>query len=302
MKLLNLLLGIIPLLLSVLASPLHHHTRRWPVCCSNSTTTRVDFTSMPPEERQSFTTAIQCMISLPSQLDQDEYPAAISRYFDYAVIHVSRSQYIHSSGYFLTWHRYFLHLFENDLRKLCNYTGRYPYWNFAATASSPPTSLVFDGSQYSMSGDGLFTDNDPIQLGPNLTLPHGTGGGCVTTGPFANLSIPMKFIPTTFLQNGTLPADAYALNPSCLTRDLNVYTASTYTNNDLVTAATHATTARDFEIALNSIIGAGSLGIHSSAHFQVGGARGPMSSIHVSVQDPIWFPMHTFVDLVYDSW
>ena len=259
---------------------------------------------MPPDERQSYTAAIQCMMNLPSQLSPVQYPAAISRYFDYAVIHVSRSQYVHNSGYFLTWHRYFVWLFEQDLRSVCGYTGRYPYWNFASTSTltNLTDSVVFDGSASSMSGDSLYANPGDIVLGPNLTLPHGTGGGCVTSGPFANLSVPLKYISSAYLLNGTLPTDAYAYNPNCLTRDLNAAIAARYTTPDLVTAATHASDAASFENLLNGVIGGASLGIHSGAHFQVGGAAGQMSSIHVSAQDPIWFPMHTFVDLVYDSW
>lgn len=285
-----------------LASPTRHTKRQWPTCCANEMSTRVDFASMPAAERQSFTTAIQCLMRLPSALDSTQYPAATSRYFDYAVIHVAQSQYIHNSGFFPTWHRYFTHLFEQDLRSRCGYTGRYPYWNFAATSGDLTASPTFDGSASSLSGDGLFVNSGDIVLGPNLTLPKGTGGGCVTTGPFANLSVPMKFIPAARLLNGTLPADAFAYNPNCLSRDLNAAVATQYTNPSLVQAASHAGSAASFELLLNGVISGASLGIHSGAHFQVGGGAGQMSSIHVSPQDPIWFPMHTFVDLVYDSW
>lgn len=286
-----------------LASPLAHHPKRQnSTCCANGTTTRVEFASMPATERQEYTAAIQCMMDLPSQLDSNEYPAATSRFFDYAVIHVSRSQYIHNSGYFLTWHRYFTHLFERDLRTLCAYAGRYPYWNFAATSGNLSASATFDGSASSLSGDGEYANTGDIVLGPNLTLPHGTGGGCVTTGPFANLSVPMRFIASGYLRNGTLPADAYALNPSCLQRDLNAFIASSYTNPSQVSAATHASGAAELEALLNGAIGGGALGVHSGAHFQVGGTVGSMSSIHVSPQDPVWYAMHTFVELIYDSW
>ena len=301
--LLSTLFGGLAIATLVVGNPVHHQKRQWPICCANTTSTRVDFASMPPEDRQSYTNAIKCMMALPSGIDDiTTYPAAISRYFDYAVIHVFFSQNIHISGYFLTWHRYFLYLFEKDLRNHCNYTGRFPYWNFGDTASSPSTSVVFDGSPYSMSGDGEYVDSGPIVLGPNFTLPHGTGGGCVTTGPFPNLSVPMKSIPIAFLRNGTLPADAYAYQPNCLSRDLNAYIASTYTNPSSIQAATHAPDAEALEVAMNGAIGSASLGIHSGAHFQVGGSAGQMSSIHVSPQDPIWFMMHTYVDLVYDRW
>ena len=288
-----------------IASPLHHVKRQSSACCSNSTTIRVDFNSMPPAERQSYTNAIRCMMDLPSELDQTTYPAATSRYFDYAVIHVLRSQQIHNSGFFLTWHRYFLSLLERDLRTLCSYTGRFPYWNFAATSTldTLASSPIFDGSPSSLSGDGLPTNlSTPIVLGPTLTLPHGTGGGCVTTGPFANLTVPLAFIPPSYLINGTLPATAFALQPNCLTRDLNSFVASTYTSESNITTAVTAPDAAAFELALNGVLGGGSLGVHSGAHFQVGGAAGQMSSIHVSVQDPVWFAMHAFVDLVWDSW
>jgi tyrosinase len=271
--------------------------RALPTCCTNHTTTRVDYGSMPSSERQEYVSAIQCMMGLPSQLDQTEYPAAISRYFDYAVIHVRQSQQIHNSGFFLTWHRYFLAIFENDLRTLCSYTGRFPYWNFASTSSLSTLTLspVFDGTPSSLSGDGLPTNlTSPIVLGPNLTLPHGTGGGCVTTGPFANLTVPMAYISPNYLRNGTLPATAFAYQPNCLRRDLNPSIARLYTSPTNITSA--------LETALNGLLGGGTLGIHSGAHFSVGGAVGQLSSIHVSPQDPVWFAMHTFVDLVYDSW
>lgn len=56
------------------------------------------------------------------------------------------------------------------------------------------TSPVFDGSATSLSGNGEYIANEgPIVLGggglPYLSLPAGTGGGCVVTGPFANLTI-----------------------------------------------------------------------------------------------------------------
>jgi tyrosinase len=212
------------------------------------------------------------------------------------------NRYIHNSGFFLTWHRYFLHLFESDLRSICGYRGRFPYWNFGASSSNVSSATTFDGSAFSMSGDGQYLDSGPIALGPNFIIPKGTGGGCVTTGPFANLTVPMKNIPNPYLGNDTLPPDAYAYQPNCLKRDLNTYIASTYTNTSSIIAATRATDAAAFDTALNGVFGGGVLGIHSGAHFEIGGAQGQMSSIFVSVQDPIWFAMHTFVDLVYDSW
>jgi tyrosinase len=254
---------------------------------------------MAPEDRKSYTDAVKCLMDQPSQLDPAVYPAAVNRYMDYAVTHVNRTQYVHLDAFFLTWHRYFLWLYESDLRQSCGYTGAFPYWDFASTASDPSSFPIFDGSDYSMSGDGLYNNTGNITLGPALSIPPGSGGGCVTTGPFANMIAPLAFIDPTQLTTGVLPEGAFDYNPICLMRDLNAYVSQTYTNGAQLLAAAHAANASDFEYLLNGVIGSSSLGIHSGAHFSVGGQ---MDSIHVSAQDPIWYPLHTMIDKVYTSW
>ncbi len=293
---------------AVSAVPVNTHNARTPApqwadwtqpCTAETIKTRVDFNNMAPIDRKAYTDAVKCLMAQPSQLDQSLYPAATNRYMDYAVIHVNRTQHVHLDAFFLTWHRYFLWLYETDLQQTCGYTGAFPYWNFAETADDPHKYPIFDGSEYSMSGDGLYNNTGPITLGAELTIPHGTGGGCVTTGPFANMIAPLKFIDPTTLTTGTLPDDAFAYNPICLQRDLNAYVSQTYTNTAQLVAAAHATNASNFEYLLNGVIGSSSLGIHSGAHFSVGGQ---MNSIHVSAQDPIWYPLHTMIDHVYTSW
>lgn len=255
---------------------------------------------MEPEERKDYTDAIKCLMTKPSQLDQTLYPAATNRYMDYAVIHVNRTRSVHLSGFFLTWHRYFLHLFEQDLAEQCGYTGAFPYWNWPATANDLGGSAVFDGSAYSMSGDGEYVDNGPVVLSPTLQLPHGSGGGCVTSGPFAGMQTTMQPIPINYIIQGLpLPDTAFQLNQTCLTRDLNTYAAQTYTNETALEACLEADTAASFDEQINGVIGGGTLGLHSGAHFVVGS---PASSIYVSPMDPIWWPLHTMLDNVYTSW
>ncbi|ETI20040.1 hypothetical protein G647_09055 [Cladophialophora carrionii CBS 160.54] len=283
----------------VSAAPARHAARDGSSCTLDKIKARVDFNKMPPDGRKAYTDAVKCLMDKPSNLDPAVYPAATNRYMDYAVIHVNRTQYVHLDAFFLTWHRYFLWLYETDLEQSCGYCGPFPYWDFASTASDPRAFPIFDGSEYSMSGDGVYNDTGPITLGAELTIPHGTGGGCVTTGPFANQVAPLKFIDPSQLIQGTLPADAFAYNDICLMRDLNAYVSQTYTNGTELVAAAHATNASNFEFLLNGVIGSSSLGIHSGAHFSVGGQ---MDSIHVSAQDPVWYPLHTMIDKVYWSW
>lgn len=269
-------------------------------CTDANIRVRQDFDAMPKEMRKAYTTAVNCLRNQPSKLDQTLYPAAIDRFHDYAVIHVNKTRVVHLDGFFLTWHRMFLHIYEEDLRQTCGYTGSFPYWNWPATADNLRGSPIFDGSEYSMSGDGFFTNNDPIVLAPTLKLPHGSGGGCIMSGPFQGMSKTMNDITNQFLINGTEPPHSvYNKNETCLTRDLNTFAAQTWCNYTAVQAAVQAKDMKTFEDMINGVIGGGSLGIHSGAHFIMGS---PASNIFVSAQDPIWYPLHTMLDRVYTSW
>lgn len=269
-------------------------------CTQENMKVRKDFDAMEPAERKAYTDAINCIRAQPSQLDPAVYPAAINRYFDYAVVHVNRTRNVHLDGFFLVWHRMFEHIFEEDLRNTCGYTGSFPYWNWPATADNLRGSPIFNGDEYSMSSDGYFTNNDPIVLAPTLSLPHGSGGGCIMSGPFAGMNYTMPPISNAFLLNGTEPPHSVYDNvPSCLTRDLNTFAAQTWCNYTAVQVAVESPDLPTFEDLINGIIGGGSLGIHSGAHFIMGN---PASNIFVSAQDPIWYPLHVMLDRVYVSW
>lgn len=167
------------------------------------------------------------------------------------------------------------------MRQTCGYKGPLPYWDFAETAASGLTnSVVFDGSEYSLSGNGVASGNAPIALGPSLVVPHGSGGGCITSGPFKDWVQTLGYIDPLFLISGQpLPANAYNYNASCITRDLNQYVANTWTNLTDVLNTVASPDAASLEYNLNGVIGGSSLGIHSAGHFTIGGF---MDSIHVS--------------------
>ncbi|EXJ70108.1 uncharacterized protein A1O5_07181 [Cladophialophora psammophila CBS 110553] len=277
-----------------------HRPGKYLPCTADRLKVRKDYDSMTPEERKAYTDAIKCMATKPSQLDQTLYPAATNRYMDYAVIHVLRTRQVHLSGFFLTWHRYFLHLFEEDLANECGYTGAIPYWNWPETADNLHDSAIFDGSEHSMSGDGEYRDSGPVVLSSSFQLPQGSGGGCITSGPFADWEVTMQPIPINYIIQGLeLPPTAFELNQSCLTRDLNTYAAQSYTNYDALYQCLETEDIESFDAQINGVLGGGELGLHSGAHFAVGS---PASSIYVSVMDPVWWPLHAFLDNVYASW
>lgn len=105
--------------------------------------------------------------------------------------------------------------------------------------------------------------------------------------------------PLFLISGQSLPNTTFNYNASCLIRDLNSYVAQTYTNYGLVTQAAHSSNASALESNLNGIIGGSTLGVHSAGHFTVGGL---MDSIHVSVQDPVWWMLHANIDRIYTSW
>ena len=122
----------------------------------------------------------------------------------------------------------------------------------------------------------------------------------MTNGPFANWQTPLNVIPITNLLMGVPiePAN-FAKNLTCLTRDLNTYVAQTYTNYDFLYQALEAENMTSFATQINGILGGDQLGLHSGAHFIMGA---PASSLYVSPQDPIWYPLHTMLDNLFTSW
>lgn len=87
-------------------------------------------------------------------------------------------------GNFLTWHRYYTWAFEQALRNECRYDGYQPYWAWNKYAHDPINSPLFDGSDYSLSGNGEYASHNATPVAPITNVPPGRGGGCVTTGPF----------------------------------------------------------------------------------------------------------------------
>ena len=91
---------------------------------------------------------------------------------------------IWSKANFLTWHRYFIWAFEKALQDECGFPGTLPYWNWAKFADNPIGQPLFDGSDYSIGGNGeYFAHDDTTTALPGWTFPAGEGGGCVKTGP-----------------------------------------------------------------------------------------------------------------------
>jgi tyrosinase len=79
---------------------------------------------MPKDDRREYIKAMLCMMDKKPRLTQ--FPGVTNRYEDFVAVHINQTQYIHGTGNFLSWHRYYIWAFEEVLRNECGYTGTQP--------------------------------------------------------------------------------------------------------------------------------------------------------------------------------
>lgn len=260
---------------------------------------------MTAEERIKYTDAVRCLTTLPSRHDPALVPGAKSRYDDFIVVHMNQSLVIHGTSNFLTWHRVFTAYYETALREECGYEGAQPYWNWGKSAFDPINSPIFDGSASSLGGNGKFAPHnctDALQNGKNC-IPAGQGGGCITSGPFSNMTINMGPIAPT-LADGTKPLpdeDFFAYNPRCIKRDVSVFASSGWTTDqnstDLITQAPDLGT---FQTRMQGNRSAGDFGVHGGGHFTISGDPG--GDFYVSPGDPVFWLHHAQTDRTWWIW
>jgi tyrosinase len=140
-------------------------------------------------EKRDYIKAVQCLGKKPAKTPSAIAAGAKSRYDDLVVTHIQQSLFIHGTANFLSWHRYFTWTFEQMLRNECGYKGYQPYYNWAHWSHDPKSGPFFDGSEFSMSGDGAYISGRNYSCFPYedpclMKLQPGSGGGCVTSGPF----------------------------------------------------------------------------------------------------------------------
>lgn len=164
-----------------------------------------------------------------------------------------------------------------------NTTGALPYWEWGLDIVNPAASPVFDGSDTSLGSDGAFIPHDGLRLrqpfSKNLiVLQPGSGGGCVSRGPFHNMTVHIG--PAALAQYGSEKAfnvsNPLEDLPRCLKRDLNAYVARTYCSFRNTTALiTGQKNIRDFGALLqgDDRFFPNTLGVHGGGHFIIVCAR-----------------------------
>ncbi|KAK8122663.1 hypothetical protein PG984_011333 [Apiospora sp. TS-2023a] len=269
-------------------------------CSFGNAQVRQDWENLDQDQKRDYNWAVQCLADSPSRLTQYGW-ASKNRYDDFVRVHINRTTSIHATGNFLTYHRYFVHLWEKALREECGYKGYQPYWNWFKYADDLNKSPVFDGSMTSMGGDGeYFPHNGSMGGGNTIYFPPGKGGGCVTSGPF-NLTINLG--PITPRMDGLTPISSlFEWNPRCLRRDLTM-SASRFLNAENLLNITVGDASHSIQLFQDELQGVRNdpdfLGMHGSGHFSMG-ADG--TDLYASINDPAFWLHHSMLDRVYWAW
>ena len=172
---------------------------------------------------------------------------------------------IHERTHFLTWHRYFMLLYENLLRRVdCRFT--IAYWDWSLVSGNPfstanPIDLWHSGNT-GFGGNGVAPDN------------------CVQTGPFRESVWSLVPLP---------PGRPPQSGPRCLRRSFNKTTPdSDVVKNVLRIDAVNFT---DFELILRVCL-------HNAVHCLIGGTM----CLNDAASAPEFFLHHGFIDKIWDDW
>lgn len=275
-------------------------------CTLETASIRREWDTLRPDEKKAYIKAVQCMLEKPG-ISGHLAPGAKTRYDDFLATHINQTLSIHGTGNFLSWHRYFTWTYEQALRNECGYKGTFPYLNWPRYALDLLNAPVFDGSDTSMSGNGAFDPRNngtwvPSSAQPDIRIPPGSGGGCVTTGPFANMTVRLGPVtPSLSYATPNPQPDGLGSNPRCLRRDMSAYAAAKWANDQQVTnLIANSSDILTFQNTLQGNFPAGFLGAHTAGHFLVGGDPG--GDLFASAGDPYFFLQHAQIDRVWWVW
>lgn len=266
-------------------------------CSADTALTRKEYGSLTDAEKLSFIGAVQCVMAKPSVIN-DVVPATTNKFDDYAAVHVNNTLGIHINGVFLSWHRHFVYLMEKELHDCgFNETLGIPYWNWALYPDLE-TSPIFDGSETSLGSNGAYDpDSGDVYSTPGgTTLPHGTGGGPIVSGPFSNHTVNFQKMPFDLVFSG-LPANWTEPDPHLMTRDLNSYGVQTYCNQSDIDSVLSSEDIATFQSVING--DDNSPGIHGGGHYSIG-ATG--YDFFGSPQEPAFYLHHSMIDKVWTDW
>ncbi|KAJ6447276.1 restless-like transposase [Purpureocillium lavendulum] len=186
---------------------------------------------------------------------------------------------------------------EEEFKQLVATIQEKVYWEWPKYASAPEQSPIFNGDPYSLGGNGDFVphEGEPVRS-PNdlpipasgMQLPPGLGGGYVTTGPFANMSINLG------------PLDSVAYNPRQIKRDVGPAMTTRYANYTTVLDLLCKPTIEEFRYLSEGVPYTGDIGPHIAGHVTIGGDPG--GDLFISPGDPVFYTHHGMMDRMWTLW
>ncbi|KAK0721251.1 hypothetical protein B0T21DRAFT_258234, partial [Apiosordaria backusii] len=267
-------------------------------------------------QRRGYIAAVQCIQARRSLLPPGLVPAAQSIFDDFVWVHYNQTPFTHGTGNFLSWHRYYMHTYETHLGA-CGYTGALPYWSWPLDLDSVASSPLFDGSDTSIGSDGTPIPHEGMKLNwpgntptgdPFVYVSPGSGGGCVHTGPFSNLTV--NFGPVALPIYGkeerlTSPDPTASGQSRCLKRDLNEEPGRKWsTFRNITELILENKNIEWFQGVMQGMVeytgGAASLGVHGAGHYMIGGDPG--SDPWITPGDPGFYFHHAGIDRVWWLW
>ncbi|GIZ43681.1 hypothetical protein CKM354_000689800 [Cercospora kikuchii] len=280
-------------------------------CTLKNLSIRQEWGSLSKPQRKDYIRAVQCLQTKPPRTPSTFAPGAKSRFDDFVVTHINQTQTVHLTANFLSWHRYYIWLYEKALREECGYKGYQPYWDWSITAETGLlASPIFDGSDTSMGGNGAYVGNrSDIVLGaefglPPVYLPTGSGGGCVGSGPFENMTVnlgPVALDSPGGVSQGPPSGGPLDWNPRCLRRDLTDAVNRRWANaSSVVSLISNSKNVYDFQMTMQGVPGSGEIGVHGGGHYSIGGDPG--NDVFVSPGEPIFYLHHAMIDRVWWIW
>lgn len=254
---------------------------------------RREWRTLSTRDKQRYISAVQCLQTKAPQL-ASRYAASKSRFDDFQASHVDLTPNIHWNAPFLPWHRYFIHLYERELRTTCGYTGAQPYWNWSLDANNEADVLkspVFDPVT-GFGGNGPYIPDAEAAVFPNLpfVVPGRSGGGCVPNGPFAKRNISLALGATL------------AYDPHCMRRDVSPLVVSRAGNQGVVNNALASPNFYEFNKRVQGGLQPDQLTLHASVHIGVGGNTGDIANVNSSPGDPLFYLHHANLDRIWEQW
>ncbi|KAK7946231.1 uncharacterized protein PG986_010552 [Apiospora aurea] len=231
---------------------------------------RVEWRTLDAATPKQYTDAVLCLRTKPSKLGLSP-----TLYDDFTWVHAHLNDDIHFVAQFLPWHRYFVHLYEREL-KSCGYNGVMSYWDWTLDTANRSSSSIWD-PYHGFGGDGVGPG--PYRLdsaNPILDV-------CVQDGPFANLTVAY--------------AEA-AYTPHCLSRNFNdglaAFPGDMRSSAFSARAVADVQARHDYDRYRQDLEG----GPHDAVHKAVGGELAVASSPN----DPLFYLHHTQIHRLWWLW